>query len=246
MLNKLTINFKKKDPADKDNNIKNIEQFIKKHLFSMRSDFLHPYVGIKIKSFLSTIDFIEKNMSNAVVCNNRNEVFNYALRELENSGLIAEFGVKSATTINQLASKEKLKKKTIYGFDSFIGLPEDWSGTKTLKGQLSNLGKLPKVNKNVKLIAGWFKETLPEFIKEHQDNFALIHIDCDLYQSTKDIFINIDKKIGKGTIIIFDEFFNYPNWHNHEYRAFKEWLETSGKKIRYLCYAHTQIAIQIL
>lgn len=226
--------------------ISNLEEFLKKHFYKMRSDLLHPYVGVKIKSFLKTIDFIEQNLPNAVVCNNRNEVFNYALKHLQPSGLIAEFGVKSGTTINQLSIKPAIKKKIIYGFDSFSGIPDDWHGTKTLQGQLSNQGKLPKVNKNVMLIKGWFKDTLPEFLTQHSENFALIHIDCDIYQSTKDIFDNIGDRLVSGSIIIFDEFFNYPNWQNHEFKALQEFIQSSGKEIKYLCYAHTQIAIKIM
>jgi hypothetical protein len=226
--------------------VDNLEAFLLKNLSSMRSDLLHPYVGLKVKAFLSTMNFIEDNMSNAVVCNNRNEVFNYALKNLSIKGMIAEFGVKSAQTINQLSLKPKLQQEIIYGFDSFVGLPEDWSGTKTLQGQLSNLGKLPKINKNVRLVTGWFKDSLPIFLQDHKDNFALIHIDCDIYQSTKDIFTHLETRLVKGTIIIFDEFFNYPNWKQHEYKAFQEFLTKSAKKFRYLCYAHTQVAIEIL
>ena len=98
-----------------------IESFLLKNLSSMRSDLLHPYIGLKVKSFLSTVNFIEDNMSNAVVCNNRNEIFNYVLKYSSIDGLVAEFGVKSGQTINQLALKPKLKKKTIYGFDYLIG-----------------------------------------------------------------------------------------------------------------------------
>ena len=87
---------------------------------------------------------------------------------------------------------------------------------------------------------------MPIFLQEHDDNFALIHIDCDIYQSTKDIFNHIESRLVKGSIIIFDEFFNYPNWQQHEYKAFQEFLSKSTKKFRYLCYAHTQVAIEIL
>lgn len=226
--------------------MKELEEFLKKHLFSMRSDLLHPYVGVKAKAFLSSVSFIGENMPDAVVCNDRNEVFNHALKSLAIDGIIAEFGVKSGKTINQLSLKPSLRKSHIYGFDSFEGIPEDWSGTKTLKGQLTNHGKLPKVNKNVTLIKGWFKDSLPIFLAAHKENFSLLHIDCDIYQSTKDIFDNIMERIVPGTIIIFDEFFNYPNWKNHEFKAFQEFLSLSKRKVKYLCYAHTQVAISIV
>jgi hypothetical protein len=223
-----------------------IEERLLKHLNSMRSDFFHPYVGIKFRAYQKTLDFIEENMADAVVCNDRNDVFNCALRYLNNDGLVLEFGVKSGKTITTLANKPKLKKREIYGFDSFEGIPKDWSGTRTLKGQLSNLGKMPKVPKNVKLVKGWFKDSLPKFVKKSGENAALIHVDCDLYESTKDIFDNLGKKIVSGTVIIFDEFFNYPNWENHEFKAWNEFVKKEKIKFKYLCYAHTQVAVKIL
>ncbi len=226
-------------------NFSDLENLLLKHLTSMRSDFLHPYVGLKLRAYQQTLDFISENLPDAVVCNKRSEIFNYALKHIKPEGLVLEFGVKSGQTINELAQKPALKKRTIYGFDSFTGIPEDWTGTKTLKGQLSNLGKLPKVAKNVKLVTGLFSESLPDFTKEHPEDIALIHIDCDLYQSTKDIFTHLAKQIVPGTILIFDEFFNYPNWQNHEAKAFFEFTQKRKLKFKYLCYAHTQLALQV-
>ena len=230
----------------KQNNLSTLEQKILKHLSGMRSDFLHPYLGIKLRAYQRTLDFIEDNMSNAVVCNNRKEVFNYVLKHLENDGIIAEFGVKSGKTINELANKPLLRKKTIYGFDSFVGIPEDWSGTKTLKGQLTNNDKLPKVAKNVKLIKGWFKDSLLTFCEHNSENAALLHIDCDLYQSTKEVLESFNTKIKPGTIIIFDEFFNYPNWVNHEYKAWQEYVKKHKIKYKYVAFGDRQAVIEII
>ena len=223
-----------------------IEERILKHLTGMRSDLLHPYVGIKLRAYQKTLDFIESEMPNATVCNNRKEVFNCAIRHMQLDGIVAEFGVKSGTTIKELANKPKLQKNQLYGFDSFVGIPEDWKGTKTLKGQLSNSGKIPKVPKNVKLISGWFADTLPEFVKTISEPASLLHIDCDIYQSTKDVLDAFKKKIVPGTVIIFDEFFNYPNWQNHEYKAWLEFSKKAKLKYEYICYAHTQVALRIL
>lgn len=233
------------DKVSGSNSLGELEELIKKNLFSMRSDYLHPYVGLKISAFLDTVAFIKENLPDAMVCNNRNEVFNFAVSKLTvKDGINAEFGVKSGKTINSLA--EKLTKEKIYGFDSFQGIPEDWSGTKTKKGQLNAGGILPKTRSNVELVSGWFADSLPIFLKEYSKQFSLIHIDCDIYQSTKDIFDNLGDQIGKGTIIIFDEYFNYPNWKNHEHKAFEEFIAVGQVKFRYLCYAHTQLAVEIL
>lgn len=55
--------------------------------------------------------------------------------------------------------------QTIHGFDSFEGLPEDWSHV--LKGAFGEIkGALPD---NVRLYKGWFEDTLPEWFKLHGD-----------------------------------------------------------------------------
>ena len=77
---------------------------------------------------------------------------------------------------------------------------------------------------------------------------AFLHVDCDIYASTKDIFDQFVGNIVTGTVIVFDEFYNYPGSEEHEFRAFQEFLESTGKNVVYLAYnqyfeqAVTQIA----
>ena len=59
---------------------------------------------------------------------------------------------------------KKLKNRKFYGFDSFEGLQEDWYGTWMPKIFFAQKVKLPKVPKNVKLIKGWFINTVPDFM----------------------------------------------------------------------------------
>ena len=56
-----------------------------------------------------------------------------------------EFGVFKGESIN-LFSKF-LKKKIIYGFDTFYGLTEPWKGYVFTKGHFDLKGKLPRVKK---------------------------------------------------------------------------------------------------
>lgn len=44
-----------------------------------------------------------------------------------------------------------------------------------------------------------------------------LHIDCHLYSSLK-----IKSKIVKGTIIVFDKYFNSPGWGKGKYLAIQE------------------------
>ena len=223
-----------------------ISRFIKKHMFAMRSEFMHPYAGLRALAYIDTIKYIQQNLKSAIVCKDQNEVFNFAVSNIEIAGMNAEFGVKDGLTLKALSQKKALKNKIIYGFDSFEGLPDHWLGTRVKKGRLTRNGEIPKLPKNVEAVKGLFAESLPEFLSDKKEPFAFIHVDCDIYQSTKDIFDNIANFVTKGTVIIFDEYFNYPNWQEHEFKAFAEFVQRNNLDYKYLAYASTQVAVKII
>lgn len=163
---------------------------------------------------VEAISLIDRLMPNAHAFVSRYDMFNFALNNLK-EGLIAEFGVYKGTSINYIAKKTS---RIIHGFDTFEGLPESWSGQFSAN-TFSCSKRMPKVRKNVRFYKGLFSETLPKFLEEHKEAFALIHIDCDLYCSTKCVFDFIKGRIKSGTIIQFDEFFNYPGWQKGEYKS---------------------------
>lgn len=142
-----------------------------------------------------------------------------------------EFGVYKGITIEIMRNKLP-KEMKIFGFDSFMGLPEDWKdedgniageGTCT-KGQFSAGGVIPNIE-GVEFFQGWFEDTIPNYLKIAQP-ISLLHVDCDLYSSTKTVLYNLNDYIVKDTIIVFDEwFYNYdPKYNNHEQKCFYEWV----------------------
>ena len=133
-----------------------------------------------------------------------------------------EFGVASGKTINYIS---KFTNNTVYGFDSFEGLPEKWRDGFD-KGTFNRNGNLPHVNRNVELIKGWFNETLQNFIKTQNKKVSFIHIDVDLYSSTKYIFDVLKDYIDTDCIIVFDELVNYPGFDGDkgELKAFYEFI----------------------
>ena len=83
------------------------------------------------------------------------------------------------------------------------------------------------------------------FLDQHDGPVAFVHIDSDLYSSAKTILDNLAPRIEPGTIIVFNEYFNYPNWKQHEYRAFQEFCDTNRVGYRYLCWAMYEVAVEI-
>ena len=186
------------------------------------------YVARQQRALASTVEYIEKNMPLVESVKSRPKLLTKAFGRADTSGdrLICEFGVFKGVSINHIA---KLTGKIVFGFDSFEGLPEKW-GDGWKKGEFA-VARLPKVRSNVTLIKGWFNESLPPFLKQNRGSVGFLHVDCDLYSSTKTIFELLEPRLGRGTVIVFDEYFNYPQWEGGEFKAFQEFLS----KTRFSC-----------
>ena len=164
-----------------------------------------------------------------------------------------EFGVASGTTINYIS---QFTKEKVYGFDSFEGLPEKWRDGFD-KGAFTRNGDLPPVNSNVELIKGWFNETLLPFIQTKNEKVSFIHMDADLYSSTKYIFDVLKDYMDTGCIIVFDELVNYPGFDGDkgELKAFYEfitendvdyeWIGMNGTPTGMSGYDHENVAVII-
>ena len=169
-----------------------------------------------------------------------------ALKNVTLDGHYMEFGVWHGGSINFIANQ--VEDKTIYGFDSFQGLPEDAnlpddSPVKKLwiKGFFARDGK-PLVKSNVSLIAGWFEDTVPVFAKTIETT-AFAHLDADLYSSTKTVLNAIGHTFKEGTILVFDEFLIL----GHEEKAFIEWLDQSDfyAHMIYYCDNYHQVTFKL-
>lgn len=196
--------------------------------------------------------FAEKYLKEAQALTSDAEVLQFGSDHVTLEGLFIELGVCTGKTINFIAALNPHEK--IYGFDSFEGLPEDWvRNDKTFaKGTFGfkDPGYLPPTLHNVELIKGWFNETLPDFVKrwEAKVPIALMHIDSDLYSSAASAFEILGDRIQPGTILVFDELYNYPGSENHEFKAFQEFLIKRQLNARYLAYNiyHEQVAVEII
>jgi hypothetical protein len=191
-----------------------------------------------------TADFVAREMGRAKVCKDKFALFDAALGRVDPNlkGMYCEFGVWKGTTINYIASKTP---GPVHGFDSFEGLPEDWRpgfAAGAFKAQA-----LPKVLPNVRLYKGWFKDSLPVFKQDHPEPLAFGHCDADLYSSTKDVFDALGDRIVAGTVLQFDEFFNYTGWREGESKAFLEFCQARQVEVEYIGYVpdNEQVAVRI-
>tara|TARA_Y100000052_G_scaffold27554_2_gene36269 strand:- start:12411 stop:13133 length:723 start_codon:yes stop_codon:yes gene_type:complete len=177
---------------------------------------------LQLRALNESVDYVQANMPEAMIYESFTDYLRAAIKEAPADGQILEFGVAGGNSIRKIAALAP--NRQVHGFDSFEGLPEDWSGALAKKGQFSQNKKLPKVPSNVTFHVGWFDDTLPGFVKENTDPISLLHVDCDLYGGTKIILTEAAHLIRPGTMVLFDEYFNYPSWRHHEYKAWQEFV----------------------
>tara|TARA_X000000950_G_scaffold286763_1_gene396723 strand:- start:880 stop:1569 length:690 start_codon:yes stop_codon:yes gene_type:complete len=154
-------------------------------------------------------------------------------RKISLTGYWCEFGVREGRSLNWLI--KEYPHQIIHAFDSWEGLPEDWNhGTGKVADMRCNP---PVVPKHIQLHKGWFKDTLPAWKQQHKGPIAFLHMDADIYSSTKEVLVSLDKQIVAGTVITFDEFCNFrlsgkmSKWQDQEFLAVIEWLDECKRKI---------------
>lgn len=191
---------------------------------------------LQLRALDEAADYVQANMPEAMIFEDFGAYLRYVSAQSPAEGLMLEFGVAGGNSIRQIAANTQ---KTVHGFDSFEGLPENWAGHLERRGAFSRKRRLPKVPPNVRLHVGWFDATLPGFLAENAGPISLLHIDCDLYGGTKIILDTAGDRLAAGSIVLFDEYFNYPSWRQHEHKAWQEFV--SSKTIQYTYIAFTAV-----
>ncbi len=199
-----------------------------------------------------SIEFINKNLKNAKSFEYDADIIRFASDSVCLKGAFIECGVATGRTINFIAGLNPSKR--IYGFDSFEGLNENWEFSEKETFFKSSFGlrnkiesKLPIIIlKNTCIFKGYFNEVLPKYKKQFlkEEPIAFLHVDCDLYRPTKEIFEALGQNICSGTIILFDELYNYENYKNHEYKAFMEYVVNLGKALNISLIARMGLVLQ--
>jgi len=200
---------------------------------------------LQIRARADSADYVQANMTEASVFEDAEAFLRDCLARAP-AGAILEFGVAGGRSITVLA--KAADGRVVHGFDSFEGLPEDWSGHMERRGAFGRKGALPKVPANVRLHKGWFKDTIGGWLAANPEKIAFLHVDCDIYSSTRDVLWSLRERLQVGSVVVFDEYFNYPNWRRHEARALKEFVDEFGVRYRYIAFTARDgaVAIEIL
>tara|TARA_B100000700_G_C15062736_1_gene867008 strand:- start:8436 stop:9344 length:909 start_codon:yes stop_codon:yes gene_type:complete len=216
------------------------------HLLVFKRSVKHKIDLIKIKKRTLEYTDNQKDLTKALT-NACGYIFNSRVH-----GDIAEFGTCSARSSVALAvscdwfnknyADQSLQpKKNLHFFDSFEGFPEavseiDKSSIHVIGGEwgkgranyltLSQFNRILKRSINKKffnIYKGWYSDTLK--IVNNDIKFSLIHVDCDLYQSTIDALDPLFERgqISLGAILLFDDWYCHStDMARGERRAFEE------------------------
>lgn len=170
--------------------------------------------------------------------------FIHARGDDDDGSIALEFGVGSGETTRMIAGW-----MPVIGFDSFQGLPEDWRPGFPA-GRFAEYEE-PRDIAGATIVPGWFDDTVPGY-DWSGFKISLVHIDCDLYSSTKTVLDSIGPWLREGCIIVFDEYFGYDDdiaggdaLRTGEARAWQEFAEAHDVSWRVLGHGREQWAIQL-
>jgi hypothetical protein len=165
----------------------------------------------------------------------REKLFDLVAAELgDKQVLYLEFGTARGESIKYWSKLLRNPRSHLHGFDSFLGLPHDWSLEGHARGYFSTEGIPPQIDDpRVEFFAGWFEDTLPRY--RWPDHEALVvMMDADLYSSTATALAFVREKLQPGSYLYFDQFHHRCD----ELRAFAELLEEHQLRFRLVAASH--------
>lgn len=173
-----------------------------------------------------------------------------AVSDITFQGDWLQFGVFKGQTARILESFI-LGPQKLHLFDSFEGLPEDWQNTNFDKSAFKLASnEIPNFDPKRSVIhQGWFNETVPKFAATYMAPIPFIHLDADLYSSTRTVLDGLNKNIAPGTILLFDEFFlpTEKGIADDECRALFDWASDFDRRFQFLWRTEwVQVAVKVL
>jgi Methyltransferase domain len=162
--------------------------------------------------------FLAQTTAKLQACVRDNDVLGRVLssEKLIRSGTWVEFGVASGGTLRQIVSANQGGQAQIWGLDSFAGLPIAWHVQQKGDFAQSHPPSVPGAH----LIVGTFEDTLPAF--HPISPVTLAHVDCDIYSAAKTALRWLWGRVIPGSIVAFDEVWDYPTFAEHEMLALYE------------------------
>ena len=182
--------------------------------------------------------------------NPKHSIWNIAIQWIDTagpSGTMLEFGTNNGGSLHYFASRLPATMKLV-GFDCFEGIPEAWDTLpagaikgyglplelwsddpglkKRVIADFQRTGRFPAPPQpNVRIEPGLFSEALTRYLKDGwPTDLRLVHMDADIYISTRPVLDTLCGPLRHRYLILFDEFYSV----NHEFRAWREFTTLFG------------------
>lgn len=141
-------------------------------------------------------------------------------------GEIVECGVFKGASLIRLATFREIDSihfgQKIIGFDTFGKFPKtdyepdkenrrsyiEGAGEKSLSTeQTEKIFDKKGINKNIELVKGDIKKTVPRYIEKNpQLRISILHVDVDIYEPSVTIMENLFPRVVEGGVVIFDDY----------------------------------------
>ena len=144
-----------------------------------------------------------------------------------------EFGVFKGRSLKIISKLNSNPNSKFFGFDSFNGLPDDWSygilgGKKEGHFKLDDKNILNFDDNRITIIDGYFNKTLKKSLNLlSKKKYTLVHFDADLYSSTLYCLTMLHNHF-ESYVVIFDEF------PMHECSALHDYASSYNVDIKFL------------
>ena len=184
------------------------------------------WTALEQEAARTSADLVRTEMTSLTLSTHPYQTLRDALGAAPAEGMALEFGVATGATLQIMADA---RRHGVYGFDSFQGLPEHWR----LGYDAGEFAEQPPHVDGAELVVGLFEDTLAHFLDTHPGPVAFVHVDCDLYSSTVTVLEQLAPRFVEGTVLLFDEYFNFPGWQEHEHRAWREHVARTGLGFSY-------------
>lgn len=150
-------------------------------------------------------------------------------------GSFMEFGIFQGAWIDrlyQMTERAGLVDRPVYGFDSFQGLSAPhpqfdtafWKeGMYAASKQLVEQNVRAVERPRIRLVEGWFRDSLKTPSALAIGEVAFARIDCDIYEPAKECLEYLAPRLSHGSILVFDDWTH--DFGYGEGLAFAEWVE---------------------
>ncbi len=145
----------------------------------------------------------------------------------------------SAGVISRAAQPNN--ERHIWLFDSWEGLPEPTEMDVSFAGEQGKVGmdlgyeekvkqilfeRLSLDEERISIVKGWFENTIPAF-KDKIGPIALLHLDCDWYESVRFCLRLLYDNLVRGGVVVIDD---YGHWKGCK-RAVDEFIESRNLRL---------------